>query len=191
MQQRTCSITGCEHPHEARGWCATHYARWRRSGDPLYLTPYQVLRLNNIETRFLAKTASLPSGCWQWTANAEKAGYGLFKVNGDNVRAHRWAYEHWVGAIPTGQQLDHYRFPQDGCIGPACVNPEHLRPASPRENSLRSDSFASEHAAKTHCPQGHPYAGDNLRIKSSGARVCRTCDRSAMRARYYRRKPRS
>jgi len=33
MAQRTCSIEGCERPHIARGWCATHYSRRRRGQD--------------------------------------------------------------------------------------------------------------------------------------------------------------
>lgn len=30
---------------------------------------------------------------------------------------------------------------------------------------------------KTHCPQGHPYAGENLKVASNGGRLCRTCMR--------------
>lgn len=30
----TCSVKGCVHAAHARGWCATHYDRWRRNGDP-------------------------------------------------------------------------------------------------------------------------------------------------------------
>lgn len=34
--QRTCIIDGCEKPATApRGWCWTHYGKWRRHGDPL------------------------------------------------------------------------------------------------------------------------------------------------------------
>lgn len=32
MPQRTCSIPGCDRPHQARGWCKLHYERWRKTG---------------------------------------------------------------------------------------------------------------------------------------------------------------
>lgn len=30
-----CSVEGCGKPAKARGWCTTHYARWRKTGNPL------------------------------------------------------------------------------------------------------------------------------------------------------------
>jgi len=39
MTPRPCSIEGCSNPHHARGWCTTHYTRWRLYGDPFYVTP--------------------------------------------------------------------------------------------------------------------------------------------------------
>ena len=30
-----CEIEGCEKPVLARRWCAMHYRRWERTGDPL------------------------------------------------------------------------------------------------------------------------------------------------------------
>ena len=42
-------------------------------------------------------------------------------------------------------------------------------------------------ARKTHCPQGHPLAGDNLRVSTRGYRICRACER-AYRQRKYRTK---
>lgn len=32
--RRLCSVDGCERTAEARGWCGTHYMRWKRHGDP-------------------------------------------------------------------------------------------------------------------------------------------------------------
>lgn len=34
MSDRTCSIDGCERRRQARGWCQTHYMRWRTHNDP-------------------------------------------------------------------------------------------------------------------------------------------------------------
>jgi len=30
----TCAVEGCDRPRKTRGWCNTHYERWRRNGDP-------------------------------------------------------------------------------------------------------------------------------------------------------------
>ncbi len=38
MPERTCVIDGCDRPAKSRGWCQTHYMRWRRNGDPLIVT---------------------------------------------------------------------------------------------------------------------------------------------------------
>lgn len=34
---------------------------------------------------------------------------------------------------------------------------------------------------KTHCPQGHPYSGDNLRVRPNGNRICAICQQASKR----------
>src|SRR5688572_6764808 len=34
MTQGTCSVPSCHEPHMSRGYCNTHYARFRRTGSP-------------------------------------------------------------------------------------------------------------------------------------------------------------
>lgn len=34
-----CKIEGCISPTTARGWCGSHYQRWRRFGDPEFVPP--------------------------------------------------------------------------------------------------------------------------------------------------------
>lgn len=59
-------------------------------------------------------------GCWVWTGGADKNGYGKFTVDYADLRAHRWAYAHFIGQIPDGMFVCHR------CDNPPCANPEHL-----------------------------------------------------------------
>jgi len=34
-----CTIVGCVKQQVGRGWCSTHWARWKRNGDPNLLQP--------------------------------------------------------------------------------------------------------------------------------------------------------
>lgn len=35
MAHATCSIASCDNPSRKRGWCCSHYERWKAYGDPL------------------------------------------------------------------------------------------------------------------------------------------------------------
>lgn len=128
--------------------------------------------------RFWSKVVKT-EGCWEWNAGLDHHGYGAFFLNGGMKKAHRVAYEWEVGSIPGGLDLDHL------CRNRKCVKPEHLDPVTRRENLDRGEGSAvtkARHAAKTHCPRGHPYSGENLRMKGKN-RLCRTCGREAGKAR--------
>lgn len=121
-----------------------------------------------------------PRGCWLWLNSTDRDGYGFFKLKGKTRLAHRVAYEHYVGPIPAGFELDHL------CRHRGCVNPTHLEAVTHVENVRRGNAGKLE-AAKTHCPKGHPYAGDNVERNRKGWRQCVTCRREYSRA-YYARK---
>lgn len=130
--------------------------------------------------RFTAKYEINPvSGCWLWQASRDKDGYGLFSnERRRTVRAHRWSYEHFVGPIPDGYQIDHVL--ARGCTNRSCVNPEHLEPVTPQVNTLRGFGPAGVNARKQVCPQGHPYDEANTMI-CDGRRFCRECGREQTR----------
>lgn len=116
--------------------------------------------------------------CWLWTGSLTEHGYGHFgPVRGTTVKAHRFAYQQFVGPIPDDLPLDHL------CRVRRCVNPAHLEPVTQRENLLRGDTSTAAFAAQTHCMRGHPLSGDNLYRppNASNQRHCRACRRMAKR----------
>jgi len=93
--------------------------------------------------RFLAKLPEqLPLwGCWEWQGARNHYGYGALWLRGQVVYAHRLAFEHFVGPIPAGLQLDHL------CRNRACVNPDHLEPVTQAENVRRGAAARRAEAA--------------------------------------------
>lgn len=105
-------------------------------------------------------------------------GYGVISVNKRMRRVHRLLWERINGPVPPeSPDLDHFRYPQDGCIGPACVNPEHVRPASHRENIYRGGAPHAWNLAKVECDHGHAFTKANTYLSREGWRYCRTCRR--------------
>ena len=121
--------------------------------------------------------------CWGWQGSHSE-GYGTL-WDGQRKRhlyVHRAAYMQFVGAIPADRELDHL------CRNRDCGNPRHLEIVTTRENVLRGVGLTAENARKTHCPNGHVYAGENLKVTPEGYRICLTCRRERDRKRWPSRK---
>jgi len=166
MGDATCKVEACLYPKHARGLCATHNWRMKRYGT----TDKPIRQTRPAADRFWGKVDA-SGDCWTWTASQAGGGYGWFaSAKGRSTPAHRWSYEHLVGPVPDGLDLDHL------CRNRLCVNPDHLEPVTRAENMRRAPwDVGKQKAAKTHCPRRHPYAGDNLLIDSAGRRRCRRC----------------
>lgn len=164
----TCTVTGCDRPHEARGYCHGHFERLRSGrpiGGPFLDTPMK---------RFHAKVEVADTGCWVWTGGTDGENrYGGFYDSTTKrvARAHRWRWEQEHGPVPEGLELDHL------CRTTLCVNPEHLEPVDHRTNLRRGEWGAGVNYRKTHCKHGHEFTEENTGRTPAGHRFCRTCVR--------------
>lgn len=118
------------------------------------------------------------NGCWNFMGARLPTGYGYVGVGSTkdgtarHEYTHRLTYQHFVGPIPDGHQVDHL------CRNRSCCNPEHLEAVTIQVNQLRGFSVSGVNARKTHCPKGHELSGDNVvPRKGTGARGCRKCRR--------------
>jgi HNH endonuclease len=140
----------------------------------------------HLPERFWAKVQIRNSGCWEWTAETVKGGYGRYVHSGRKHLAHRVAHELLIGAIPDGLLVLH------SCDNPPCCNPAHLRVGTAEDNMRdRSERGRNPQANKTHCKQGHPLSGENLYTAPDGERGCRACRNEAARRYNLRRSGRN
>lgn len=130
--------------------------------------------------RFLEKI-KFSWSCWEWTGGQNGKGYGQFRTpTKSSAKAHRVAYEYFVGPIEDGMVLDHL------CRNRCCVRPDHLEPVTSAENTRRgmSGKYDRSHLRPVECIRGHAFEGENLIISKDGSYRCRECKN--MRAREYR-----
>lgn len=186
----SCSVDGCDDPAKSRGWCNRHYHRWAKHGDPMGGGKVRRRRLPWPES-LLQRMEPQPNGCIYFTGYLDDHGYGVVATDDGQRKAHRAAFEHFVGPIPEGMTLDHECHNGSGCIGGdtdclhrRCVNVEHLKPKPTGENQAASHN---SNAAKTHCPQGHAYDEKNTYLWGGGRR-CRLCAAAAQARRRAKRR---
>lgn len=111
-----CSVTGCAKDASARGWCQTHYARWRKYGDPTItlIGPMGGGYVNNL-------------------------GYRMRTENGEHKGEHVRIAERALGKpLPQGAQVHHVDESRDNnknsnlviCPDAACHSLLHIRTAA-------------------------------------------------------------
>lgn len=185
----TCTIDDCESIACGRGLCSKHWQAAKKAGTlPAEWTREQKKARPMREKLESNRLIDLDTGCWNW-AGQTKNGYGQVPANigSKYVRAHRAAYEVWIGEIPEGMELDHL------CRNRKCFNPAHLEAVTHKENVRRgalSQMMKDKASAQTHCYKGHPLFGENLVLVGPDKkfRLCRTCRATRQRDRYHANK---
>ena len=77
-------------------------------------------------------TGTPDEGCWEFTGRRSgQRGYGQIWHQGHYHYVHRVSYEHYVGEIPEGLDIDHL------CRNTACFRPDHLEAVTRSVNLLR------------------------------------------------------
>lgn len=89
-------------------------------------------------------TVNKDTGCWNWTGHTYANGYGVLKVFGKDVSAHRYSYELHKGPIPGGMEILH------SCDVRNCVNPDHLVAGTHKENMADAASRGRIRRGRTH-----------------------------------------
>lgn len=172
-----CEVDGCKRTDlRGLGLCGKHYQRQRTHGDPL------ILKLDpgrSVEERFwekVNKNGPIPERCpelgpcWVWTGGTSE-GYGMFWLDGTQVRAHILSFTWAKGEIAEGQERDHL------CRNRRCVNPDHLEAVTHWTNTARGEGPAALNLVKTHCGVcGTEYSKENTYLYRN-QRHCRNCMR--------------
>lgn len=81
-----------------------------------------------VQERFWEKVDK-SGDCWEWLGCKDKDGYGFFRVNGKNKKAHRFALE--IGGDELGDSLVLHK-----CDNPSCVRPLHLFTGDISDNQI-------------------------------------------------------
>lgn len=122
-----CSVEGCDKPHQAKGFCNSHYGRLYHGRDP---HGRRASPARDYMEEWLAKETD---ECYTWPYSTHDYGYPRIRLNGKDLRVHTIACEQANGAKPfEGAVVRHIC--NNGANG--CFNPRHLSWGTILENNL-------------------------------------------------------
>lgn len=117
--------------------------------------------------------------CWPWIGHRTDREYGVFWVDGKNVRAHRYAL-----IMEKGEPSDPSLLALHSCDNPPCCNPSHLRWGTTQDNSddmvLRNRAARGEKSANALITEQQ--ASQILKMRVSGMKCQEIADDLGMSA---------
>lgn len=125
---KPCSVEGCNgNAHWSargrgrKGYCGAHYQRFMIYGDPLGGSP----TMHGEPLRFIEEVAVSYDGaeCLPWPFSKDDKGYGIMRVDGKTIRAHRYLCMRVHGLPPTPE---HEAAHSCGKGHQACTAKNHL-----------------------------------------------------------------
>jgi hypothetical protein len=130
--ENACSVVGCDLPYRCSGFCAPHYRRWMKNGDPDPETPVRVQRPPGWARREIERLLAtrVAGECLLWTGLLNLKGYGGIFFGGKQTFVHRVICRRFHGYPPSEKyEVAH------SCGVRDCINPDHLRWATSKENN--------------------------------------------------------
>ncbi len=119
----------------------------------------KVSRYTPFLERILQQSMPMSDGCRIWCGKLNQHGYGVCKVGGKPVRAHRAVYFH------LNSEADQSLVVMHTCDVPSCVNPVHLQLGTVRDNMLDMVSKGRHNGG---APKGNNNAAGNEGWKKGG-----------------------
>lgn len=180
MRQSPCTVTPQGDIHNetvtAGTGCAQQELSEAKKAAYQAILAASHLATDPIREKFYRKVrVGSPADCWPWAA-AKQKGYGVCKVAGANVMAHRVAYIlDRSSLVPDGYEIDHR------CENRACVNPNHLGVVTGKQNKrLRVVRNMWRARASKFCANGHEVNEQNTWLASldQGGVACKVCYRA-------------
>jgi hypothetical protein len=138
VPSEACSIDGCDRPHEARGWCSTHYRRWKTHGDPLFVKPQptkgQGPAQHFLRTVLNGTAPTEPNGCILRPFARDGGGYAHAAEHRGRINVYRVVLEHFHGPRPSERHTAGHAL-HEICGNRHCIAPAHLSWQTPWEQN--------------------------------------------------------